>query len=203
MNALDLDYETLDESSFEHIAEILLNKSVLVVNDNYYRIVEIEFYLKNEQHPDEYVHCDDDQLLYGTYYFHKFKNGTYKGGTFKGMDITLGDEDTSTYFGVLIRSLYDIANDMIIEGPCNVVNCILHKYECENLREFSGDENLNIFENDHEFVIKNNKKLSKETIYKNHRVGLSDKYPDYQYSHYRYLIFKNRIRKQKTGLEEI
>jgi hypothetical protein len=58
---------------------------------------------------DEYTHCNDDQLKYGYWYFHKFPNGSYKGGTFKGLDITLGN-NKDKYCGILIRSIYDIEN---------------------------------------------------------------------------------------------
>ena len=38
-------------------------------------------------------------------YFHKFKNGSYKEGTFKGMDISLGNSDKNIYFGILIWTM--------------------------------------------------------------------------------------------------
>jgi hypothetical protein len=203
MDSLQLNYNLLDEISFHVFAHILLNKSCLVVNTKKYRFVEIEFYLHGKNHKDKYVHCDLDQLLYGTFYFHKFKNGTYKAGTFKGMDITLGDTDTKTYFGILIRAIQDIDTDTIIEGPCNVVNRILAEYGCDSILEFTGGVNLNIFENDYNFIVKKSKKLEPEKIYIGPRIGLSDKFESFKDQKYRYAIYKNKIKKQKTKLIEI
>ena len=99
MNKLELDFDILSDNEFSEIADILLNKSYLMINGNKYRLIEIEFYLHNDNHLDTYVHCDADQLLYKKFYFHKFKTGTYKAGTFKGLDITLGDENSNAYLG--------------------------------------------------------------------------------------------------------
>jgi hypothetical protein len=200
MNKLELDYETLDESEFESIADILLNQSHLMVNGNKYRLAEIEFYLRSNNHPDDYVHCDPDQLLFKKFYFHKFKTGTYKAGTFKGMDITLGDADSDTYFGILIRAIYDIKSKQMIEGPCNVVNKILSEYGFESIKEFTNGEALDILDNDHQFVIKKTKNLPREDIFAGGRIGLSAKYPDYVKRSYRFVVKKDLIKKQKSGL---
>lgn len=202
MDQINLDFQILNEHVFPEIADALLNKSILMINHKKYRIVEIEFYLKNKYHKDKYVHCNPEQLLYGTYYFHKFGNGTYKAGTFKGMDITLGDISTSTYFGILIRSIKDLTENLVIEGPCNVVNRILLEYHCANIEEFTNGESLDIFNNDRQFIIKN-KIHQNEQIYYGQRIGLSSKYPKFQNLSYRYLILKDKIKKQKSQLVEI
>src|SRR5271155_2214746 len=103
---------TISSDDFDEIADLLLNKTLLSTKDNTYRICEIEFYLYDDEHKDEYTHKNDDQSKYGKFYFHKYKNGTYKSGTYKGMDITLGQEDT--YCGILIRSVYNIENKKMI-----------------------------------------------------------------------------------------
>jgi hypothetical protein len=41
-----LNYDNLDETYFPEMADILLNKCYLLVNNSKYRLVEIEFYLK-------------------------------------------------------------------------------------------------------------------------------------------------------------
>jgi hypothetical protein len=198
--SLDLDYSSLDSDDFDNIAHILLNRSCLYVSNTPYRLVEIEFYLYNENHPDSYVHCDDDQMLKNKFYFHKFKNGTYKSGTFKGMDLTFGDAETETYFGILIRAIINTETDEIIEGPCNVVNHILKSYELDSIADLTGNKVLSIRHNSMNFILRN-KKFKKENIATGPRIGLSARYPDYQTVPYRYVIFKDRIKKQKSKLK--
>lgn len=114
---------------FNPLVESLLLESELVIKDitggnasfgsNTYKIREIEIYYYDEDHEDPFVHCDPDQKSFGKWYFHK-RGGTYKGGTFKGLDFTIGSDNV--YGGALIRS---IENDELIEGPCNCVDEIL------------------------------------------------------------------------------
>jgi hypothetical protein len=78
-------------------------------------------YLRNQAHPDEYVHKNLDQLEWEKFYFHKFYNGTFKAGTFKGLDITLGNIQSNTYFGILIRLIQNIDSGKFVEGSCIVL----------------------------------------------------------------------------------
>ncbi|KAG0348575.1 hypothetical protein BG005_011426 [Podila minutissima] len=111
---------------FDKIATYLMNSVAMVVNDkHYYRLVEIEFYLNGGKHPDVFTHSDKDQKTCGEWYFHKM-NGSYKGGSYKGLDITFGRHDTC-FGGILIRGI-QLSNDptaIIIEGPCLVVDQVL------------------------------------------------------------------------------
>lgn len=198
-----LDYRNLDESFFVPIANILLNQCYLKINKNKYRLIEIEFYLKCKSHNDPYTHCDDDQLLLHTFYFHKFKSGTYKSGTFKGLDLTFGDSKTKSYFGILIRSIQNIKTENIIEGPCNVVNKILDEYKFKNINDFTEGENLNIFQNKRNFILVLSDNLPKKDIYYGPRIGLSTKYPEFQYRYYRFVADKNNIKKKKNTLVKI
>ena len=203
MTQTKLNYDDLDNSYFTSIANILLNECYLSVNGKKYRLMEIEFYLKCNGHTDPYTHGDPDQLLMNTFYFHKFKTNTYKGGTFKGMDLTFGNADENAYFGILIRSIEDTATGLIIEGPCNVVNKILQEYGCDSIINFTKGKNLNIFSNKKNFVIKLSNGLQQKEIYWGPRIGLSAKFPEFQKRHYRYVADKNKIKKQKTSLVEI
>lgn len=199
----ELDYDILDEGYFSSMANRLLNECYLLINKRKYRLVEIEFYLKSDHHPDPYAHCNEDQLIMHAFYFHRFKNGTYKAGNYKGLDLSFGDAETNSFFGILIRAIQDIKTSTITEGPCNCVNKILAAYDCASIMEFTGGENLNIFENKHNFKLVPTNSLKKEVIAAGPRIGLSDKYPDYQKRSYRFVIYKNRIKKQKTTLVEI
>lgn len=82
----------LTEKDFNDLSYKILNQSCLIVNGKVFRICEIEMYLHSESHPDEYVHCNPEQKSFGKFYFHKYATGTYKSGTWKGMDIVLGRE---------------------------------------------------------------------------------------------------------------
>lgn len=193
--------QIFDYNDFEIMAEKILNNSHLLVNGKTFRICEIEFYYHGKDHEDEYVHKNPDQAKYGVFYFHKYKTGTYKSGTYKGMDMTYGDEDT--FFGVLIRSIYDIENDEMIEGPCRSVNKVLELYGLDKVSDFVRDDGpLHTHYNQRKFyLIKGD--LPQEIIYKGPRVGLSDKYPEYKSKNYRFLIMKNKIKKQKKDLVAI
>lgn len=196
------------KDDFKNIADIILNKTILLVNQHKYRITEIEFYLKSEEHEDSYTHCNKDQLEYGCWYFHRYHNGTYKAGTYKCMDLTLGNKKENKYCGVLIRSIYDIDNKNIIEGPCRTVNAILASYNCDSIGNFVGETILNVLDNEREFVVKNsttnlNPDLKQEVIYSGPRIGLSDKYPEYQSKSYRFAIFHDKIKKMKKTLKRI
>ncbi|KAG0284396.1 hypothetical protein BGZ97_008213 [Linnemannia gamsii] len=111
---------------FDKIATYLMNSVAMVINDkHYYRLVEIEFYLNGGKHPDVFTHSDKDQMTCGEWYFHKM-NGSYKGGSYKGLDITFGRHNTC-FGGILIRGI-QLSNDptaTIIEGPCLVVDQVL------------------------------------------------------------------------------
>ena len=196
------DYNTISNDCFQEIADNLINYSVIEVNGFQYRIIEVEFYLKSINHNDEYTHCDPDQLKSHSFYFHKHKTGTYKNGTFKGMDITLGDAATKTYFGILIRSiktLMDDENKKIIEGPCNVVNRILSDYDSTSITEFVNGSPMNIFDNEQKFTIKNFNHDVK-SLYNAPRIGLSMKYPLYQDRKYRYVLDWKYIKKQRKSI---
>lgn len=189
--------------NFDKIADILLNQTIIYADQNKYRICEIEFYYKGDGHEDTYTHCDDDQLEFKKFYFHKFKNGTYKAGTYKCVDITLGNKDKQIYFGVLIRSIYDIDNKVFIEGPCRSVNKFLEHFSFTTVTDFmkGKPDPLDIEDKTHKFYLEEDKTLTKERVYKGPRIGLSDKYPEFRNKDYRYATMINNIKKEKSKLK--
>jgi 3-methyladenine DNA glycosylase Mpg len=218
-------------TDFESIAYEILNSMILTVNKvAQFRICEIEMYFKDRKsHVDPYVHGSPDQLTCGNYYFHKFSNGTYKAGTFKGMDITFGNENC--HFGVLIRSIENIETHQFIEGPCNVVNTFLSYFKVNNVRELMNlDEfsNLPIVACSHELLCLSSMPSSTDTaltvikdledpqrislfsvekVYCGPRIGLSEKnkteqHAVYRKRHYRFVIKRDKIKKQKKTLIE-
>lgn len=128
------DYQTI----FSKLAKYLMNGFILVINKDKYQICEIEFYLNDGIHVDPFIHGDPHQSKIGRWYFHRQNSKGYKSGSFKGVDITFGYNKTNKKFlgGILIRSIMNLANDTVIEGPCNVVNTILSKNSKKTIDEF-------------------------------------------------------------------
>src|SRR5262245_43010040 len=114
---------------FTRIANRLLNGSRLIVGSVAHRIVEIEFYYHGDQHLDPFAHRDSLQLQLGRWYFHRTR-GTYRSGTFKGLDLTFGDG--KAFGGVLIRSL-ETPDGTLIDGPSLCVDHLLDRAGCESV----------------------------------------------------------------------
>ncbi len=117
--------ETPDEDAidrwFSRIAGRLLNGARLVVAGKAYRFVEVEFYYHADAHPDPFTHRDPLQKTCGRWYFHRTR-GVYRGGSFKGFDLTFGDG--TAFGGVLIRGL-ETPDGTLIDGPCLCVDHLL------------------------------------------------------------------------------
>lgn len=106
---------------FTRIADRLLNGSRLRAGGRAHRLVEIEFYYWSEAHPDPFTHRDPIQFAIGHWYFHRSR-GTYRGGSFKGLDLTFGDPTASG--GILLRGL-ETPNGALIDGPSLCVDYLL------------------------------------------------------------------------------
>lgn len=201
-NKVHIDLLHINEQDVQNIAKSLINTYVLVVDDKEYRLAEIEFYIKSSNHNDQYTHGDLNQKKFARWYFHRYPNGSYKGGTYKGLDLTLGND--STCFGILLRSIYCTDSEELIEGPCRIVNKILELNNVKDVAEFMKNKKdpLNA-RNTKNFHIKYRTQLAQEQIYKGPRVGLSDKYPEWKDINYRFLIKKNMIKKNKSNITEL
>ena len=58
-------------ASFTQIANNLFKNYIIQVNDTFYRLLEIEFYYKDEQkHNNTYTHGHNYQKRSGYWYFH-------------------------------------------------------------------------------------------------------------------------------------
>lgn len=120
---------------FDAFANVILNHAILRVAEHSLIITEIEFYYRTvttEIHNDTYVHGDRDQLSNECFYFHRQNGGTYRGGTYKGLDITFGN-GMDVYGGMLIRSV--MLGEEYIEGPCRTVDKILQLAERDSIQE--------------------------------------------------------------------
>lgn len=216
-----------EPANFLDLAQIILNHSKIRVKHNktgqitHYRIYELEFYLNNKLFQDLYTHSDPEQKQFAHWYFHRITpGGKYKGGTFKGLDLTLGHSDG--YFGVLIRSVKkEITIDgsslvdngenkeitpvmqtekINIAGPCNVVNRLLLDTGFGTIQELvETSKTTNVFENEFlqlEFIKEN---TYKSEIYSGPRIGLGISYPDLQQLPYRFTSHKKGYNLKKVN----
>jgi hypothetical protein len=204
-DAEKIDYQEINQALLDRIAKSILNKHQIINGDKEFRICEIEFYIMNESHNDEYTHQDEHQMTYGKWYFHRTQAGNYKSGTYKGVDLTLGNADSKTHFGVLIRSICsntgDEHTDKLVEGPCKTVNHILELNGCKDVKEFMVDRADPLYaRSTKNFHIKRCTRLKKYDVYSGPRIGLSKKYPEYKDRSYRYVIMKDGIKKDNNDL---
>lgn len=173
------------QEKFKKLAHIILNRCTLYVNNSEFKIEEIEFYYKSKDHNDTCVHGVDDQLNNGTWYLHKYKNGSYKNGTWKGIDLTFGNRKENIYGGILLRTIS--SNNNTISGSCNVVNNIMTKLNVDTVNEFgnivAGKDAL---DKKTKLYIKKNRD-DDDKIYCGIRVGLSFNDLKYTFSEYRFL----------------
>ena len=131
----------------QRLGEMLMQDYVIVARESVFRVVECEAYLTSTSpsfpHIDSFAHGHPIQARPGEFYFHRAGNGInakYKGGSFKGLDVTAGSG--AVYCGILIRGLSrldpqsgaDVA-DGLISGPCNVVHAILDATGCDSIDE--------------------------------------------------------------------
>lgn len=142
------------------------NNYKLVVNNKECILAETEYYEYSDEHPDIFTHRDPEQKQNMTWYFHKM-NGSYKGGTYKGLDITMGNENK--YCGILIRALY--TGNTFIEGPCNCVNFILKETKTKSIIELVEKmNNFNVIDNNCVKLVPINENRE---IYRCPRVGIT------------------------------
>jgi len=158
------------QNSFNNVMNILLNKALLRAGENRYRFCELELYFKdNTNHKDTFTHGTATQLEHCKWYFHT-RGGVYRGGTYKGLDLALGD--AFRHVGILIRSIQNMEDQALFCGPCLCVNEILRATENESIENFVSNFGIDVFENEKLKII-SNENLVQRTIYKTPRVGLS------------------------------
>ncbi len=106
---------------FAQAAERLLFHARLEVLGQPCRLVEIEFYWYSADHPDPFCHRHPLQREAGRWYFHRIGEA-YRGGSFKGLDITFSDGQG--WGGILLRGL-QLPNGTIVSGPSRLVEAVL------------------------------------------------------------------------------
>ncbi len=109
------------ETWFHQIATRLLGSFRLRVADSVSRLVEVEFYFDGEAHRDPFTHGHAEQRTSGYWYFHRV-GASYRGGSFKGLDLTFGDG--VSHGGILVRSLETPRGELVV-GPSLSVDYLL------------------------------------------------------------------------------
>jgi len=213
----NVNIETLKEeeyqSWFNEIAYQLQNNVILFINNIPHLMIELEFYFKGYNHNDLFAHCDVMQLEKASWYFHR-TNGTFRGGSFKGLDITFGCGD-DVYGGILIRSLKRVDKEpKLVDGPSLCVDHILSLTKQDDIKSFVANAGRSVFESKNPLLYL--KKLSDidgqasaipkpnriEDMFASGRVGLTFKRykPTMEYfiaQNYRFLRYPDQVKKGK------
>ena len=117
---------SIQQQLFE-FSNIILNTSELVICNKRYYVRETEAYFYSTTiHQDPYMNTNYQKPVTWNFY-HDRDNGKYKIG------IMFGDSDSESNYGnMLIRSIYDIKEMKLIEGPYNVVDEIITGYSLDD-----------------------------------------------------------------------
>ncbi len=211
--------DILKTYDFDQIADLILNRSILYIKQVPHLIQEIEFYLKTQEHPDPFVHGHPDQKQFGYWYFHKVGTvgnpsaahgacvgNSYKGGTYKGLDLAFGDENT--YAGMLIRSIFRPDKSRFYEGPSVCVDRILKLNKRTGIDRLMKDFDGFIGEKDGSpLYLKIGNENRGMQIHQSSRVGLTLRKTDdvenrlkYIFKPYRYFLFPRKHTKGKMNI---
>jgi hypothetical protein len=189
---------------FGRIGRRLLTGARLVVADQAYRFVEVEFYYHADGHPDPFTHRDPLQQACGRWYFHRTR-GTYRGGSFKGLDLTFGDG--RAFGGVLIRGL-EAPDGKLIDGPCLCVDHLLVRTRKGDVAALDAAiAGRGAWDPESPLYLRWEETAEEREVYRSARVGLSLKRgvaspepPRFVLRPYRFLIEPARTAKGKALL---
>lgn len=155
---------------FVDIANRLLNTTDFVVAGKRYRFAELEMYYSGWGHSDLFAHRDPVQLEEGRWYFHRTR-GEYRGGSFKGLDLALGDG--ASYFGILIRTVV-AADGTVLDGPCVTVDHLLAQTKTASVAALDGVINSrSLWDTTSPLHVVEAEKPRTAIVYQCSRVGLS------------------------------
>lgn len=156
--------------AFRRMAALLLGATALRVAGAPHRLTEVEFYVSGHAHTDPFAHGDPMQRRGGSWYFHR-TGGEYRGGTYKGLDVAIGDESLAG--GVLLRGMEQLAPEArLFDGPCVLVNHILERTKSASVAELAGRFDLRIDGPDSPLFLEHAGE-GRAAIFETARVGLS------------------------------
>jgi hypothetical protein len=128
--------------AFRALADLLLNRSTLVVGGEPHRLTEVELYYHGPDHADDFAHKNPLQREIGLWYFHRFGE-EYRSGTYKGLDVTFGRD--GAYGGILIRgAARSSAPFDFIDGPSLLVDHVLRLTDSATIRDLVGKFDLRV-----------------------------------------------------------
>lgn len=182
----------VDVSHFSALADVLLQQMELIIAGVPHRLLEIEFYYHGREHRDPFAHCDPLQKTSGRWYFHR-DQGTYRGGSFKGLDISFGPPDV--FGGILLRSL-EQPDGTVINGCSLLVDSLLNTTRCTYIADLDQQiDQRSVWDETSPLFLRQNLSLNPKDMYKTARVGLTLKrvrqFPDmdmYVMKPYRFLL---------------
>jgi hypothetical protein len=119
------------EAWFARIADHLLNHSRWMIAGTPHRLVDIEFYYRGPGLVDPFVHGNPIMAKAGLWYFHR-TGGSYRGGSFKGIDLTFGDGKARG--GILFRAA-EAPDGRLIDGPSLLVDRAIRWCRVETVSE--------------------------------------------------------------------
>ncbi|KAL9934490.1 hypothetical protein V8E36_006946 [Tilletia maclaganii] len=102
---------------------------------------DIEFYHSHPtMHHDPFAHAHDSQENSGTWYFHAAGSSGFKEGSYKGLDVTFGDNSSRS--GILVRRIAEVVDDdgdltvkPAVDGPSLVCDAILDALGFSKVRD--------------------------------------------------------------------
>ena len=189
---------------FAEVAGHLLNGIDLLICGDPYRVAEVEAYYFSEAHPDPFAHRDPIQLRIGRWYFHR-TGGTYRGGSFKGVDLTFGDGRAT--FGMLVRTIVT-PHGMPIDGPSLIVDHLLARLNLKTVAQLDARiAGRPVWDTTSPVAVRAAETPRMASVYATGRVGLTLKRmhakpdgPRFVMRPYRYLTEPRRIEKGRPQL---
>ena len=158
------------EPWFEEIADELLNRTAFVIGGKRHRLLEIEFYYQDKGHEDPFAHGDEMQKTHNRWYFHR-SGGEYRGGSFKGLDITFGAQ--GTHGGILIRTIEDEDGNQV-NGCSLCVDKMLEITAQDSVADLDGEvDERDVWDTDSPLYLETTSDLEEREIYPTARVGLT------------------------------
>jgi hypothetical protein len=150
-----------------NLANSLMNHSLLCINENEYRIIECEIYLKSKLHNDPYLNNRAIKSNPGLWYISK-----------NSLAITFDEHKEEIYGEIVIRGLKKNDTDEYISGTTNILSEVF--------------DNFNLaFIIDNKFGVSANQKITHERIYYTQRVGLNKNINDSTYINKPYRFITN------------
>ena len=157
---------------FQALADELLNRTAFVIAGKAHRLLEIEFYYQDTGHEDPFAHGDEMQKTHNRWYFHR-KGGEYRGGSFKGLDITFGKQ--GTHGGILIRTIEALdGEDSTVNGCSLCVDRMLELTDEDSVADLDTSIGASdVWDTDAPIYLEQRDDMEARDIHATARVGLT------------------------------